>query len=58
MRDRHRVVALLLGLDDVADQVAGDAELRDGVGRGRRRRGGVEGRRELGIEDALEMRLP
>jgi hypothetical protein len=57
VRDGHRGVALLLGFDGVADQVARDAELGDRVrGRGRRR-GGMEGGLEARLEDALEVRL-
>src|SRR5262245_6566208 len=57
MRDGHRGVALLLGLDRIADQVARDAELGDRVRRRRGGRGGVEGRLEFRLENRLQVRF-
>jgi hypothetical protein len=57
VRDGHRRVALLLGFDRVADQVARDAEFGDRVRGGGGWGRGVKAGLELRLEDALQVRL-
>ncbi len=57
MRDGHRVIALALGLERVADEIARDAEFGDGVGRRSGWRSRIEGPGEPGVENRLQVRL-
>src|SRR5436853_3845155 len=57
MGDGDRVIALALGLDGVADEIARDAEFGDGVRCRCRWRGRIEGAGELGVEDRLQVRF-